>query len=58
MVETACKNNNERIDFDSDTIAFMITFLLFIIYMYIKTEECQDVILPEQEFHLLLILHK
>ena len=39
-------------------VAFMITFLLFIIYMYIKTEECQDVILPEQEFHLLLILHK
>ena len=29
-------------------VAFMITFLLFIKYMYLKTELCQDVTLPEQ----------
>jgi hypothetical protein len=34
-------NNNQD-------VAFMITFPLIIKYMYLKTQECQDVTLPEQ----------
>ena len=39
-------------------VAFIITFLLFIEYMYLKTEESQDVTLPEQPVSLLRIQHK
>ena len=34
-------NNNQA-------VAFMIIFLLFIEYLYLKTEECQDATLPKQ----------
>ena len=34
-------NNNQG-------VAFMVTFLLLIEYVYLKTEECQDATLPEQ----------
>ena len=38
----------ERVTNINQGVAFMITFLLFIEYVYLKTEECQDVTLPEQ----------
>ena len=38
----------ERVTNINQGVAFMITFLLFIEYVYLKTEGCQDVTLPEQ----------
>ena len=38
----------ERVTNINQGVVFMITFLLFIEYVYLKTEECQDVTLPEQ----------
>ena len=38
----------ERVTNINQGVAFMITFLLLIEYVYLKTEECQDATLPER----------